>query len=251
MSFNIWTFLFEIVNFVVLAYILHRVLYRPLRAAIDRRRAAIAQAQADADKARADALAMQKQLQEQLADVDRQRHEALQKTRELAEAERQRLLAEAEKAIQGRQEDARAAIERQREDALRSLRAEVNAAAAGLAERLLREAAGTTLERQLARRLVESLSKLPEDERSRVREDWKSNDGAVVESAAALDAASLEEINQAVEAVVGQKVKLAVETRPALLAGARLRIGGRLWDASLAGQLESLRRAPAQNQDHA
>lgn len=31
MAFNIWTFLFEIVNFVVLACILHRLLYRPLR----------------------------------------------------------------------------------------------------------------------------------------------------------------------------------------------------------------------------
>ncbi len=88
MTFNIWTFLFEIVNFVVLAYILHRVLYRPLRAAIERRRAAIAQAQADAEKARDEALAMQKQLESQLADTERQRHEALQKTRELAEAER-------------------------------------------------------------------------------------------------------------------------------------------------------------------
>jgi len=250
MTFNIWTFLFEIVNFVVLAYILHRVLYRPLRAAIERRRAAIAQAQADAEKARDEALAMQKQLESQLADTERQRHEALQKTRELAEAERQRLIAEAEKVVERRQEDARAAIERQRQDSLKSLRAEVNAAAAELAERLLREAAGTSLQQQLARRLVDSLTTLPETERARVRNDWKASDGAVVETAAALDSTSLEEINRAVEAVVGQKVKLAVETRPALVAGARLRIGGRLWDASLAGQLEALRAAGANNRNH-
>jgi F-type H+-transporting ATPase subunit b len=250
MTFNIWTFLFEIVNFVVLAYILHRVLYRPLRAAIERRRAAIAQAQADAEKARDEALAMQKQLESQLADTERQRHEALQKTRELAEAERQRLIAEAEKVVERRQEDARAAIERQRQDSLKSLRAEVNAAAAELAERLLREAAGTSLQQQLARRLVDSLTTLPETERARVRNDWKASDAAVVETAAALDSTSLEEINRAVEAVVGQKVKLAVETRPALVAGARLRIGGRLWDASLAGQLEALRAAGANNRNH-
>ncbi len=55
MTFNIWTFLFEVVNFVVLAYILHRLLYRPLREAIDRRRAEIAQTQAEAEQARAEA----------------------------------------------------------------------------------------------------------------------------------------------------------------------------------------------------
>ncbi len=65
MTFNVWTFLFEIVNFVVLAYILHRILYRPLRAAIDQRRAVLAKTQSDAEAARAQAVAMQEQLQTQ------------------------------------------------------------------------------------------------------------------------------------------------------------------------------------------
>ena len=55
MIFNVWTFLFEVVNFLVLVYVLHRLLYRPLREAIDRRREANAKAQADARKARQEA----------------------------------------------------------------------------------------------------------------------------------------------------------------------------------------------------
>ena len=35
MTFNGWTFLFQVLNFVVLAYALHRLLYRPLREAIE------------------------------------------------------------------------------------------------------------------------------------------------------------------------------------------------------------------------
>ncbi len=45
MSFNLGTFLFQTVNFIVLVYILHRLLYRPLHEAIDRRAAEIARAQ--------------------------------------------------------------------------------------------------------------------------------------------------------------------------------------------------------------
>ena len=240
MTFDFWTFLFEIVNFVVLAYVLHRLLYRPLRAAIDKRRAADAQAHADAEQARADAIAMQKQLQSQLADIEKQRLEAIRATREAAEAERRKLIADGEKMVARRQEEARHAIELQREDALRSLRAEVNSAAAELAERLLREAADATLQQQLIKRLVETLRQLSPADRAQVRGNGSDGEGVVLETAAALDAASVEQLNQAVGALVGRTVDLAVETRPALVAGARLRIGGHIWDASLAGQLETL-----------
>lgn len=250
MTFNVWTFLFEIVNFVVLAYILHRLLYRPLRAAIDQRRAMLAQTQSDAEAARAQAVAMQEQLQTQLAGMEQERQEAIQQARAVGESERQKLISEAERAIERRQAEVRASIERQREDALRSLRAEVSSSAAELAERLLREAAGTTLQQQLAGHLVEALTRLPDEERSRVRRDWKAADGAVVELAAPLDPGSMQKLNDAVASVVGQQVKLDVETKPALLAGARLRIGGNVWDASLAGQLETV-RAGSENSSHA
>ncbi len=250
MAFNIWTFLFEIVNFVVLACILHRLLYRPLRAAIDKRRSAIAQAQAEAEKAHGDAIALQRQLQSQLADIEKERQAAIQKTRELAEAQRTRLIADGEQAVRRQRQEARAAIERERDDALRALRAEVSSQAIALAERLLQEAAGTTLQQQLANHLIDALAQLSDAERSRVRTDWQGADGAIVETAAALEPEKIRKINDAVDSVVGQTVKLAVETRPALLAGARLRIGGHVWDASLAGQLDALRSDAAENHFH-
>ncbi len=99
----------------------------------------------------------------------------------------------------------------------------------------------STIQQQLAERLVDTLSQLPETERVQVREDWSDIDGAMVETATTLDATSLQQINLAVNAIVGQVVKLTVRAQPALLAGARLRIGGHVWDASLAGQFEALR----------
>ncbi len=110
----------------------------------------------------------------------------------------------------------------------------------------MQEAADTTLQQQLARHLVGTLAQLSEDERSRVRNDWKDTDGAVIETAASLDADLLQAVNDAVNTVVGRKTRLTVQTRPDLIAGARLRIGGHVWDASLAGQLESIQPADAE-----
>jgi F-type H+-transporting ATPase subunit b len=239
MQFNWWTFLFEIVNFAVLAYILHRLLYRPLRDAIDKRRQANALAQANAEKAHADAVAMQKQLQVQLTEMEGQRQKAIEEARELGEIERRKLLAEGEKTLKRRQQELRQAIEREHEEASRSLRAELRTSAVELAERLLREASGAALSRQLATHLVETLKQLPESQRAQMRRDWASADGAVIETAEPIDDSLLGQFTDAISAVVGQKVSLDVQHAPALVAGVRLRIGGHVWDASLAGQLEA------------
>jgi F-type H+-transporting ATPase subunit b len=251
MQFNPWTFLFEIVNFAVLAYVLHRLLYRPLRDAIDQRRQASARAQAEADQAHADALAMQEKRQDQLTEMEVQRQNVLAEARERGETERRKLLAEGEKVVQRRQQELRQAMEREREEALRSLRAEVRKSAVELAERLLREATPAAFSRQLATHLVETLKQLPESQRAQVRRDWASGDGAVIETAEPMDEQTLCEITDAIAAVVGQKVSLAVQNAPALVAGVRLRLGGHVWNASLAGQLEAPPSEPSGVQPHA
>ena len=125
MQFNLSTFLLEIVNFVVLAYVLHRLLYRPLRDAIDERRQANERARAEAEQAQADAVALQKKLQAQLIEMEGQRQMAIQEARELGETERRKLVAEGEKVVQRRQQELRQAMDREREEMLRSLREEV------------------------------------------------------------------------------------------------------------------------------
>jgi F-type H+-transporting ATPase subunit b len=242
MTFNIWTFVFEVLNFLVLAFVLHRLLYRPLREAIDRRRAALAQAQTQADKARLDAVALQQQLEQRLADIDRERQELLRKSHEQAETDRRAIMAEAEQAVERRQEEVRQALQRERDEALHALEAEGVSLAVDLAGRLLAEAADTTLNRQLALHLLEALAHLSEPEREQLRRHWQPADGAVLEAAAEMDAETVEQFTRAVATILGQPVSLAIHADLALLAGVRLRLGGHVWDASLAGQMQTAKR---------
>jgi F-type H+-transporting ATPase subunit b len=239
MTFNVWTFLFETLNFLVLAYVLHRLLYRPLRQAIDQRRESAARAQKEADLARQQALALEQQLRTQLAGLEEQRQETMHQAREQAQAERQRLLTEAERAVQRRQEEVRQSLDRERAEAWRVLRGEVVGQAIDLSRRLLREASGTSLDQHLALRLADSLSELPSEQREQVRSHWEPCDGAVLELAHELDGGVVQRLNNAAQAILGSPVELAVQTRPALLGGARLRLGGHVWDSSLEGQLQS------------
>jgi len=237
MTFSWWTFLFQALNFVVLAYVLHRLLYRPLRAAVERRREAHARAQAEAEKARQEAEGVRKQLQAQLDGLDRDRREAVREARRQAEGERRKLLAEAEQAAQRRREESRQALGRERDEALAALRGEVVGQAVELTRRLLCEAADRTLHQQLVLRLAEAVRDLPAAERAELRRQWRPDDGALLETAEELDCATLARLTEAVTAAVGGPAPLAVRTRPALLGGGRLRVGGHVWDVSLAGQL--------------
>ena len=239
MIFNVWTSLFQVVNFLVLVYILRRLLYRPLREAIDRRREAQAQAQADADAARREAAALQRELSERLADLDRSREETIREARARAEAERQAALAEAERAIRRRRDEVEQQLARDREEAVRSLRGELVRSAVALAERFLSQAADAGLQRQMTLRLAEQLGRIPEEDRQRLRGEWEAEDAAVIETAAELNGDLRQTINATIESLAGRKLDVTVQARPALLGGLRLRIGGHVWDASLAGGLEA------------
>jgi F-type H+-transporting ATPase subunit b len=237
MTFNLWTFLFEAVNFVVLAYILHRLLYRPLRQAVDARRQAATRAQTEADAARQEAAAVRLKLQTQLTEVEQQRQELIHQAREQAEMERKKLLAEAERAVQQRLEESRQGLVKERGEAFQSLRTEVIAQAVELAGRFLNQAADRSLNGQLALRLVESLRSVPQDERDRLRDEWQPADGGTLETAAALDRPLLDQITAAVTALLGEPINLIIQNKPSLLGGQRLRLGGHVWDGSLSGAL--------------
>jgi F-type H+-transporting ATPase subunit b len=244
MTFNVWTFILETINFVVLAWVLHRLLYRPLHDAIDRRREALKRTQAEAQSAREEADAIKHRLEEQLANVEQQRRETMLQAREQADHERSRAIQEAQEEARRLGDEAHQSIERDREEMIQRLHREVVGRALDLAERLLRQAADSTLQAQLARHLIESLDTLPEDLREQLRRDSKAEETARLETAAKPDVETLRRLVEAISRLVGREVKLDIRDNSALISGVRLHIDGHVWDASIAGQLEEVRSAP-------
>jgi F-type H+-transporting ATPase subunit b len=245
MTFNLWTFLFQTLNFVVLAFILHRLLYRPLQIAVTRRREAAEHVQAEAELARQQATMLQQQLGERLADLDRCRQEEMRKAVDHGATERQRLLAEIERTAERRRQDAHQALEQERAEAIQSLRDELTGMAVEFAERLLHEAADSTLHRQLTAQLLDKLDQLPELDRQRLRLDWQPDDEATIETAMDLDSSTLDQFRSRVSSVAGQHLNVSVQRMPSLLSGVRLRVGGCVWDASLASRLNEARQGRA------
>jgi F-type H+-transporting ATPase subunit b len=247
-TFNLWTFLFEVLNFLVLAFVLHRLLYRPLRAAIDKRKEENEQAKAEAEAARKEADSAREQLAAKLAQADKDRQELLRKAAEQAEAEKARRLAEAEIAAQAVRDQARRDTEQFRQDTIDGLEVEVGMLAVGLAERILTQACDASLNGQLAQHLVKTIRAVTGDERDRIRRDTGTGE-VVVESATALDEPARLHVAAAVHELLGRACDVKIEVKPALVSGALLRAGGRVWDATVAGQIGAAKAAVSGGSD--
>ncbi len=239
MNFNPWTFLFEIFNFLVLTFVLHRLLYRPLREAVERRQQDASRARQEAEEMRRAAMALQQEAKQHKHAQEQERQSLLQKAHEQAEGERMSLLAEAERVVRERQEKARQDLERERAEARNAMQQEAAAQALELARRLLAESADRSLNDQLARRLGQTLHELSPAEREKIRDEWQPEDGAVLESADAVNGTVLRDLAESAAAVLGKPVSPEVRVRPELIAGCRLRLGSHVWDATFAGPLQT------------
>ena len=146
-----FTVIAQVVNFLILVWLLKRFLYRPILDAIDAREKRIATELADADAKKAEAQKERDEFQHKNEEFDQQRAALLSKATDEAKAERQRLLDEARKAAD--------ALSAKRQETLRSEAHNLNQAISrraqqevfAIARKALTDLATTSLEERTGR----------------------------------------------------------------------------------------------------
>jgi len=97
MLFDWFTVFAQVVNFIILVWLLKRFLYRPILDAIDAREQRIAKELADADAKKHEAQNERDEFQHKNEEFDRQRAALMDMAKDEAKTERQRLIDEAER----------------------------------------------------------------------------------------------------------------------------------------------------------
>lgn len=241
MGFSTTTFLFEVLNFAVLLFILRALVYKPLQRGIESRREALAAEGAAAERARADAERLRGEVEARLAEVDRMREDVLREAREEAEAERARIVAQAREEARTEHKRIERLLAREREAALETLREATVERSVELAGALVQELAGDGTDATLTRALAEELRRRPElvaGEGNAARDGAVRAELVVARRASQLD---VEPLAKELERALGRRVEIDRREDASLGAGAVLRVGGRVLDASLAGRLSALR----------
>ena len=239
-----FTVLAQLVNFLILVWLLKRFLYRPILDAIDAREKRIAKELADADAKVAEAQKEREEFQHKNEELDAQRAALLGKATDEAKAERQRLLEEARKAVDElkakRQETLRSEQQSLSEALSRRAREEVFA----IARKALADLATTSLEERMADVFARRLREMDGKAKAGLGDALKSASApGRVRSAFDLPAEQRAVIQNAINETFSADIRLRFETAPDLVSGIELATDGQKVRWSITNYLASLEKS--------
>jgi len=242
-----FTVLAQVVNFLILVWLLKRFLYRPILDAIDAREKRIAKELADADAKKAEAQKERDEFQYKNEEFDQQRAALLSKATDEAKAERQRLLDAARKAADAlaakRQEALRSEQQNLSEALSRRAREEVFA----VARKALADLATASLEERMGEVFTRRLREMDGKAKAGLGEALKSASApGVVRSAFDLPAEQRAVIQKAVNETFSAEIHLRFETAPDLVSGIELATDGQKVGWSIANYLALLEESVAE-----
>jgi F-type H+-transporting ATPase subunit b len=233
------TFVLEIINFLILVWILKHFFYQPVLNVIARRRAGIEKALADAEALHAEAEKLRERYEGRLAEWDQERQQAREALARELGAERARKMAELQTALEQEREKERVAEARRQADVRRKIEETALVQAARFATRLLEQAAGPDTEARLVKQVADQLTQLPADRIATLRNSYgKTLDVIVVVSAVPLPDDQRQRLEQALATVTSPNIPLRFEQNSELLAGVRITIGAWVLGANLRDELK-------------
>lgn len=233
----------QVVNFLILVWLLKRFLYKPILDAIDARERRIAKELADADAKKAEAQQERDTFQSKNEAFEQQRATLMTQAKDEAKTERLRLLGEARQAAEflsaKRQETLRNDAHHLNQALSRRAQQEVFA----IARKALTDLAGTSLEERMGDVFICCLREMDDPTKTGLAVALKSaSDPALVRSAFDLPAVQRTAIQQTLNETFSAEIPVRFETAPDLISGIELTTNGQKVAWSIADYLASLEK---------
>lgn len=236
---NLGFFIFQVLNFTIVLVLLYAWAYKPIINALENRQKKIAQGIEDARiaaEARANA---EKDAREIVAKAQAEANQKVREATERAEAAAREVMAQTEAAAAKAREDALAEAAQERDRTLSDVRGQIAALAMAATQRLIGEA----LDEKRQHTLIEEFFSGVKSGRVVVLEDASfSGASAEVTSALPLTAAEQEAVKRDILSKTGSQATVTFRVDPSILGGLVVRVGDKVLDGSVAGQLENLRQ---------
>lgn len=234
---NVGFLVVQIINFGIVFLVLSAWVYKPLVAMLDKRRETIAKSLEDARIATEARTNAEKEAEKLLNEA---RAKAATEARELtvrAEQQAKEIRTAAEAVAAKARENALAEVEQERARILSDLRGQVAALAVAAAQKLIGEALDAKKQRAL---IDEFFSGVKEGKVTVVEGADASGSGAVVTSALPLTKEEQQTVEGQVVKSLGGKGEVTFKVDPNILGGLVVRVGDKVLDGSVAGQLSAL-----------
>jgi F-type H+-transporting ATPase subunit b len=231
--------LFQIFNFAVLCVLLYAWAYKPILKMLNTRKQKIAQGLEDAriaSEARANA---EQDASKIIAEAQNKANQLVRDSTERAEAAALEIRAAADAEATKAREAALTEVEAERDRMLGDLRSQIAALAIAAAQKLV----GESLDEKRQHALIDEFFSGVRSGNVVVLEGASlSGTSAEVTSALPLSSGEMDAVKQDILSKLGSQSTVSFRVDPNILGGLVIRMGGKVLDASVAGQLESMRQ---------
>jgi F-type H+-transporting ATPase subunit b len=231
---------FQIFNFSIICILLYAWAYKPILKMLDNRKQKIAQGLEDAriaSEARANA---EQDATKILTEAQNKANQVVRESTERAETAALEIRATAEADATKAREAALAEVHVERDRMLGDLRSQIAALAIAAAQKLV----GESLDEKRQHALINEFFSGVRAGKVEVLEGTSlSGASAEVTSALPLSSEEMDAVKGDILSKVGSQATVSFRIDPNILGGLVIRVGGKVLDASVAGQLESLRQS--------
>jgi len=241
MSIDWFTFVAQIVNFLILVALLRKFLYGPILRAMESREKRVTRRLEEAQEREEKAEHQEREYREKSREIDTRREELLKEAREEAEEERDRLMRDARKEVDRKREEWRTSLDREQADIV----AEVSRLAGDMsieaARRVLEHLADADLESRMFSAFASRLSDLDGEDREQLRARLSEPETTVsVRSAFDAGDESREQVRATLRDGFDYDGEIAFVADPDLICGLELDADGRTYGWNVAHFLREL-----------
>lgn len=237
---NLGFLLVQIINFAIIYVVLRAWVFGPVTKMLEERRNKIALGLEDARIAADARASAEKAADKIIGDAQSKANDIIRESTSRAEVIKKEIVAEAQQDIEKQKENAVSEVEEERVRLLSEMRGDVSAIAIAAAQKLIGEALDDKRQRNL---LVEFFSGVKDGRVVVIEDQTLTGTGAEVTSALPLSPDEQAKVKQDVLNKMGDSSSVSFKVDPTILGGLIVKIGDRVIDGSVAGQLSNLQRS--------
>lgn len=233
----------QIVNFLVLIWLLQRFLYRPITNAMARREARIEERLSAAKTRLKEVEDEAEDLRQKREELEESKQKILEEARSEADDLRQRLERDIRDEVEQKRKNWHEILENERAEFAREMQRKAGHKVLEISGRLMAEFTSSALEDQVARGFIAKLKDLGADTcRKMIAAADSAETPALVETAASLDAAARRKITRAIHEQFETDIEVEYQEDEEVLLGVRLTVGEQTVEWSAARHLKRLNR---------
>jgi F-type H+-transporting ATPase subunit b len=231
----------QLINFLILVWLMKRYLYKPILNAIDTREKRIANEISTANAKKAEAQKEREEFKQKNDEFDKHHATLVSKATKEVEAERKRLLAGAKQESDDLRAEMQSALKSEYDGMIDDISRKTRMEVFSVARKTLSDLASASLEEQMAEVFVRRLNALSDKEKLGMQSAFSGSTGtATVRSTFELPVKNRTSIEKAIKDVGQAKIPVEFETAPDQISGIELTANGWKVAWSIAEYLNAL-----------